>query len=59
MEHPEYQIRLWALDAAVLSSPKGTSSEEIIKKAEKFYGFMLPQNGHQIKLAVKGKENGR
>lgn len=43
--HFDYQVRSWALDAAVLSNKKGATAEKVISDAQKYYGFMFPDNG--------------
>lgn len=53
LDHPEYQVRGWALDYAIAANDKGTSAEKIVSDAEKFYGFMFPQNGKVADLPAQ------
>lgn len=52
-EIPDIQIRSWALDSAIMSNRKGTNPETIIKVAQKYYGFMRPENGQVKEVKVK------
>lgn len=45
MDYDDYEIRAVALECAVSANGQGTSAEKIIEYAEKFYGFMVPENG--------------
>ena len=44
-DYPDYVIREWCITNAVNSNKRGTPSDKIIKDAQKYYGFMFPQNG--------------
>lgn len=44
-EHYEYNVRQWILDSAISANKKGTKADKILKDAEKFYGFIFPENG--------------
>lgn len=44
-DHFDYQIRSWILDSAIASNKKGTPIDKILSDAEKFYGFVFPENG--------------
>lgn len=48
--HYDYQVRSWALDVAVQSNKRGVKAEKIIGDAQKYYGFMFPDNGKVEKL---------
>ena len=44
-EHYDYNIRQWCIDSAVAANKKGSGSDRIVRDAERFYGFLFPDNG--------------
>jgi hypothetical protein len=54
-DHWDYQIRQWTLDSAIEANRKGAKADKILKDAEKFYGFIFPENG---KIEVIKDKNG-
>lgn len=55
-EHPDYQVRIWCLDAAVIASKKGSHPDKILKSAEKFYGFLFPNKGVVVVIEDRKKD---
>jgi len=57
-DHFDYNVRQWTIDSAVEINKKGTPAEKIIADAQKFYGYLFPENGkvEQIKPKRKRKK---
>jgi len=39
----DYNIKWWALDKSIHKNKKGTATKKILKDAEQFYNFMVPE----------------
>ena len=50
----EINVRSWCLDYSIKANKKGTPADKIISDAQKFYGFIFPNNGKVTELKKKG-----
>lgn len=44
LEHGDEVYSSWCLEHAISANRKGTQPERIIEDAQKYYGFMFPEN---------------
>lgn len=47
-DHHDYNVRQWVLDSAITFNKglfRKPSAEKVLEDAQKFYGFLFPNNG--------------
>lgn len=58
-DHWDYNIRQWTLDSAINANKKGTCADKIVSDAQKFYGYIFPENGRVESISDKKTENAK